>query len=278
MPNLALRGARLFYTEAGPKEGQPVLLGHGYLMTHKMWDYLVEDLVAAGFRAIRFDWRGQGESEITDKGYDPWDLARDVLAIADELGLDRFHYVGHAMGGYVGMRLGILEPDRLGTLTLIGTTAQAEDNAGQYKLLMGALKLFGYGPLVGRLLPTFFSKEFASKAEFSAQRDRMSEVIKSNPKAGALAAGKGIFERDDLRGQLHEIGPPCLFITGSRDKPHPPEHVYEAAERIVRAETEILQGIGHTPPVEAPDVTNPLIVRHLQRWPLSRPRRLGPLD
>ena len=278
MPNLALRGARLFYTEDGPADGPPVLLGHGYLMTHKMWDYLVEDLVAAGFRAIRFDWRGQGESEVTDRGYDPWDLAKDVIGIADELGLDRFHYVGHAMGGYAGMRLGILESERVGTLTLIGTTAQAEENSGQYSLLMGALKVFGYGPLVGRLLPTFFSKEFASDATFAQQRERMAQIIKSNPKAGALAAGKGIFGRDDLRGQLHEIGPPCLFITGSRDKPHPPEMVYEAAERIVRAQTEILQGVGHTPPIEAPDVTNGLIIRFLQRWPLNRARRLGPLN
>ena len=278
MPNLALRGARLFYTEDGPADGPPVLLGHGYLMTHKMWDYLAEDLVAAGFRAIRFDWRGQGESEVTDRGYDPWDLAKDVIGIADELGLDRFHYVGHAMGGYAGMRLGILESERVGTLTLIGTTAQAEENSGQYSLLMGALKVFGYGPLVGRLLPTFFSKEFASDATFAQQRERMAQIIKSNPKAGALAAGKGIFGRDDLRGQLHEIGPPCLFITGSRDKPHPPEMVYEAAERIVRAETHILQAVGHTPPIEAPDVTNPLILRFLQRWPLNRARRLGPLS
>lgn len=82
-----------------------------------LWDCMPSDR----YRHLAFDLRGHGGSgrlpcEITNER-----LSRDVLAVADDLGLRRFSVVGHSMGGKVGMRLAAMAPDRVVSLALLGS-------------------------------------------------------------------------------------------------------------------------------------------------------------
>ena len=91
---------RYYIVDTGaPREAaETVLFGHGYLMTHHMFEPQIEAL-RGRYRCVAFDWRGQGASDVALDGYNPWELARDVEAIIEGLDLGPVHYVGFSMGG-----------------------------------------------------------------------------------------------------------------------------------------------------------------------------------
>ncbi|MDT0632003.1 alpha/beta hydrolase [Rubrivirga sp. S365] len=270
MPTLSLNGAEAFYADSGG-DGEPVVLGHGYLMTSALWDRQAEALAEAGYRAVRLDWRGQGRSEVTAGGYDPWGLAADALALADRLGLERFHWVGHSMGGYVGYRLALRAPRRVASLVQIGTAAGAEGGAArrQYDALLWALRALGYGAVLGRVLPILYGPTYLADPARAADRTEQERRIRSNSRAGVFRAGRGIFGRDDVAGQLGRITAPTLVVTGEHDRPHPPHQGRADAERIPDATFVELADVGHTPPAEAPAETTRLVLDWLRRHPIA---------
>lgn len=269
MPFATVHGARLFYTDSGG-DGAPVVLGHGYLMTLSLWDRLVGPLVEAGYRVVRLDWRGQGGSDVTAGGYDPWDLGADALGLLDGLSIERFHYVGHSMGGYVGYRLALRAPDRVASLVQVGTAAEADGGAKlrQYTVLLWALRVLGYGAVLDRVLPILYGPAYL--ADPDRQRDVGEQVrrIRSNSRTGVFRAGRGIFDRDSVEGRLGQIEAPTLVVTGEHDRPHPPEASRADADRLPNAEFAVLEDVGHTPPEEAPEETARLVLDWLARHPL----------
>jgi pimeloyl-ACP methyl ester carboxylesterase len=106
------RGVRFHVTEAGPENGRPVLALHGWPQHH--WAY--RDLLAdppAGLRIIAPDLPGYGWSGPAPHRWAKEDVASDVLALLDALGLDRVLLVGHDWGGYVGYLLVLRAPERI---------------------------------------------------------------------------------------------------------------------------------------------------------------------
>lgn len=88
---------KLFYEDYG--EGQPVILIHGWPLSHRMWEYQVEKIVDAGFRCISYDRRGFGDSDKPWDGYDYDTLASDLNDVITALGLSDTIIVGFSMGG-----------------------------------------------------------------------------------------------------------------------------------------------------------------------------------
>ncbi|MGV0793561.1 alpha/beta fold hydrolase [Mycolicibacterium sp. XJ1819] len=104
-------GVRFHVTEAGPADGRPVLALHGWPQHH--WEF--RDLLAdppAGLRIIAPDLPGYGWSGPAPHHWDKDDVATDVLALLDALGLDRVLLVAHDWGAYVGYRMILREPAR----------------------------------------------------------------------------------------------------------------------------------------------------------------------
>jgi pimeloyl-ACP methyl ester carboxylesterase len=105
------RGLRFHLAEAG--EGDDVVLClHGWPQHWYEWRDLLPRLAAAGHRAIAMDLRGFGWSDAPARGYEKENLASDVLAVLDELGLDQVKLVGHDWGGWVGFLLCLRAPKR----------------------------------------------------------------------------------------------------------------------------------------------------------------------
>src|SRR5262245_43512671 len=107
----------------GPEDGEPVLLLHGFPQTSLSWSSLIAALARAGYRACAFDQRGYSPrarpAEV--EAYRSSELLADVLGVADALGFDRFHLVGHDWGGAVAWQVAGRHPDRLRTLTVLST-------------------------------------------------------------------------------------------------------------------------------------------------------------
>ncbi|HEX6753233.1 MAG TPA: alpha/beta hydrolase [Solirubrobacterales bacterium] len=104
------RGLRFHVAEAGSGD-DPVLLLHGWPQHWYEWRNLMPAL-ADRHRVLAMDLRGFGWSDAPRKGYEKENLASDVLAVLDELGLERVKLVGHDWGGWIGFLLCLRAPER----------------------------------------------------------------------------------------------------------------------------------------------------------------------
>jgi pimeloyl-ACP methyl ester carboxylesterase len=138
-------GLELAYEQLG--EGRPLVLIMGLGAQRVLWDdRFCARLAERGFRVVRFDHRDIGDSTRLDHlpvprpwpvlarrmaglpidaPYDLSDMARDVVALCDHLGLDRAHFVGASMGGMIAQHLAIEHPRRVASLTSIMSTPGA---------------------------------------------------------------------------------------------------------------------------------------------------------
>jgi pimeloyl-ACP methyl ester carboxylesterase len=116
--SVEVRGIRLHVAEAG--KGDPVLLLHGWPQHWYVWRKVIPAL-AQDNRVIAPDLRGFGWSDAPSGGYEKHELARDVLALMDELEIERAHVIGHDWGGFVAFLLGIEHSDRVGSILALGT-------------------------------------------------------------------------------------------------------------------------------------------------------------
>lgn len=110
-----VRGFKMHVATAGPESGDPVLLLHGWPQHWWLWRKVMPALADAGYRVYAPDLRGFGWSEATPKfaDYSKQNLATDVLALIDALGIDRpIRLAGHDWGGWTGFLIAMREPQR----------------------------------------------------------------------------------------------------------------------------------------------------------------------
>jgi pimeloyl-ACP methyl ester carboxylesterase len=115
-----LNGLRHHLLEWGEGD-EVVILCHGFLDHGASFRDVGASLAARGFRAVAFDFRGHGETEWIGRGgyYHFPDYAMDLEALVEHLGLERFHLVGHSMGGTVASMYAGIRPSRIKSLVLV---------------------------------------------------------------------------------------------------------------------------------------------------------------
>jgi pimeloyl-ACP methyl ester carboxylesterase len=110
---------KLHVAEAG--QGPPLLLLHGWPQHWYEWRHLIPPL-AERYRVICPDLRGLGWSEAPPDGYDKETMMRDIVALLDELGIDRVRLIGHDWGGWIGFLLCLLAPERVERFLVLNIT------------------------------------------------------------------------------------------------------------------------------------------------------------
>jgi pimeloyl-ACP methyl ester carboxylesterase len=112
---------RLHVVQAGPQDGPPVILLHGFPDFWLGWRHQIEALAAAGYRVIVPDQRGYSTSDkpVGTGAYNISQLTGDVRSLADALGLGRFSLVGHDWGGIIAWACGSRLADRLDRLVIL---------------------------------------------------------------------------------------------------------------------------------------------------------------
>src|SRR5690606_16102127 len=96
-PSSASKPVRLHYVDEG--EGRPLVLIHGWPLSHRMWEPQINALTGVGLRVIAYDRRGFGESDKPADGYDYDTLAADLNALLEALDVKDATLVGFSMGG-----------------------------------------------------------------------------------------------------------------------------------------------------------------------------------
>ncbi|MEX2253625.1 MAG: alpha/beta hydrolase [Thermoleophilaceae bacterium] len=111
---------RMHIAEAGPPDGDPVVLLHGWPQHWYMWRNQIGPL-AERYRVICPDLRGFGWTEAPPWGYEKQQLAADVLALLDALGLERVRLAGHDWGGLAGFLICLRHPERVERFVALNT-------------------------------------------------------------------------------------------------------------------------------------------------------------
>ena len=212
MPFATIHHARMFYRMQG-NAGLPVLiLSHSIGADHAMWDLQVENLLPH-FQILRYDTRGHGASDATAGDYSIEMLGKDILALADVLGISEFTFCGLSLGGAIGQWVAAQAPERITHLVLADTSPQFVPRTNWEARITAVVK-GGMSSVVDVAMQRFFSPDTLAKHNPHVASVR-SVFLGTDPVGylGCCAALRDMNHGDLLR----RIKTPTLVISGDRD-------------------------------------------------------------
>jgi pimeloyl-ACP methyl ester carboxylesterase len=251
-------GLRVHLAEAGPPDGEPILLLHGWPQHWYLWRHVVP-ILGERYRLLMPDLRGLGWTEITQRGYEKERLALDQIALLDALGIDRVHLIGHDWGGYAGFLLCLLAPERIASFVPANIIHPWPKPSGRGLLNIWRMsyQIPQVAPLIGPRIMRLrgyvkFILRRAAPGVFSDEELEAFEAPLRDPvRAKVNAAYYRSFQFHDLplllRGhwRRYRLNVPTLMLYGTGDVAIPPLALegYEPYADDMRIE--ILDGTGH---------------------------------
>ena len=215
MPVAQAGSYEIHYVEKG--SGYPVVLIHGLAGDHSAWAAPMETW-SRDHRVLAFDNRGAGQSTQVDEPISTEDMARDTLALMDEVGIDRAHVVGRSMGGAIAQHMALMAPERVHTLVVLASFAKL-DPVGVRVLtnMREVLEWRGdWGDHARHSVANFVSPAFFNEnPETIAQIEGLIGGETRLP-ACYIRQNHACLEHDTL-DRLGEIGCPTLILAGGRD-------------------------------------------------------------
>lgn len=124
---LSTNGTTLYYIDVGQPSSPPIVLIHGFPLSHEMWINQIEVLKNA-YRVVAYDLRGQGKSEVGDGQFTLEFLVDDLITLLDHLKIKQAVLCGLSMGGYVSLRAIERNTERVSGLVLCDTKTEADPN------------------------------------------------------------------------------------------------------------------------------------------------------
>ena len=274
---ISSNGIALEVEDQRPPSGEPLLMIMGLGMQLTGWpEGLVQQLLAQGFRVIRFDNRDAGLSQAFDhlgvpniglasvqhllhlpvrSPYSLSDMARDALGVLDALGLPQAHVCGASMGGMIAQHVALLAPQRVKSLSLIMTNSGARSVPGpsmrvRSALLSRAPNPHDFAAVVERTYQLFrLIGSPAYPAPEAELRERIKDSLRRSMRPRGVLRQLAAIAADNRRaGQLGRIQTPTLIIHGDADPLVPVPAAHDLARRIPTASLDIIPGMGHDLP------------------------------
>jgi pimeloyl-ACP methyl ester carboxylesterase len=209
-------------------DGELVILLHGFPVTSAMWKPLLPALAEAGFRVIAFDQRGYspGARPLDSSAYTIDHLINDVTAVADALGVEKFHLIGHDWGSAVGWNTVLAHPARILSWTGLSIAhpaafANALANDSDQQSRSSYFALFTT-PLVPEILLTFNGLSVLSAGYAGMDDDNINEYLAVFAEPRALTAALNWYRQMDASlstpaSANSNVTAPALFIWGNND-------------------------------------------------------------
>jgi len=212
MPIAHINNAHIHYEIQGPANAPALILSNSLATNFGMWDAQIPDL-HKHFRVLRYDTRGHGQSEVTPGPYSFEQLGRDVLALADEVDMDKFSLCGLSMGGVTGMWLGINAGHRLHKLALCSTAAKI-GNPDTWNARIEAVRKGGMKSIAAATMERWFTAPFREREPQAVER--IKHMVESSSSDGFIANCEALREADFREG-ITAIRTPTLVISGTHD-------------------------------------------------------------
>jgi pimeloyl-ACP methyl ester carboxylesterase len=251
--------------DRGAGSATPLVLIHGF--TGGRIDFAdVIDELAADRRVVIWDHRGHSDSTNTgDADSYTFDLlVADAVAALDALGLDRFHLLGHSMGGVVAQRVALEHPDRVVSLILMDTLAEAGSAIPQSWidkfLAMGRAE--GMGKVADTMAAVTAGTSVAPEADQPRIADRNKHKLTNMDAEAFGSLARELRTFDALLPRLGEIGCPTTVIVGERDV-NLRDQSDAIAAAITGSELVVIDGAAHCPQEERREAWLAAVQRHL---------------
>jgi 3-oxoadipate enol-lactonase / 4-carboxymuconolactone decarboxylase len=234
---------RLHWREDGAGPSLMLLNSAGCDLT--LWDAVMPFL--SGFRVIRMDMRGHGQSDSPPGDYTLAQIAADAAAVLGAAKIKKVAVCGLSLGGMTAMTLALNAPERVSSLILACTSAQMDRESWNTRIL--TVRSQGMAAIADAVMARFFSEHF--------RRDHPTEVdvirarfLSLNPQgyAGCCAAIRDMA----LMDKIEVIRKPTLVVAGEEDVATPFRgHGGEIQKRVAGARVKMLPA-AHIAPVESP--------------------------
>ena len=196
---------------------QTIVLINGLADDLNSWAFQLEDLLAAGYRVLRFDNRGIGASSKPAGPYSSRMLADDAKALADSLGITGFHLMGVSMGGMIAQEYALAYPGDLRSATFACTYAAPGPFCGRMFAMWADMAPVLGVPFVMRdvtlwaFTVPFFSARGEELAEFETAMAYMDQPVH------AYLAQLAVIRQHDTTARLGQLAVPSLVLAGEQD-------------------------------------------------------------
>ena len=264
MPHIGTRdGVRLYYEEAG--SGSAVVFVHEYAGDYRTWEAQMR-FFARAHRCITYSQRGYPPSDVPGDGAQySQDIARDdVLALMDALKIDKAHVVGHSMGAYTALHVGIKAPARCLSVTAAGCGWGSKPDAKEREAMKAVAAETG----------KMFAEQGIEKAAAAYADAPMRQALKHKDQRGYAEFARMLGEHSaeghaqtmfnlqlkrptlwDMEADLRKFSAPLLIVVGDEDEPCLDGSVF--LKRIVpTAGLLVMPRTGHNVPTEEPAAFN----------------------
>jgi pyruvate dehydrogenase E2 component (dihydrolipoamide acetyltransferase) len=247
---------RLRYARRGEGERNIVLI-HGFGGDLDNWLFNIDALAEAG-TVYALDLPGHGQSDKTVKDASLPGLSDAVVGFMDTLGITRAHLVGHSLGGAIAARTALDHPDRVASITLIGSAGLGEEiNDGYVEGFVGAVSRRDLKPVLEQLFhnPAAVTRQLVDDLLKYKRLDGVDAALRAL--SGTLFAGGR--QSTVLVAELKQADTPMLVVWGESDRVIPAAH---ASALAGQGRTEIIGEAGHMVQMEKANRVNELVLAH----------------
>lgn len=245
----------LHYEIKGTGKKNLILL-HGFMENLLIWEHM-EDLLSEDFRLIKIDLPGHGRSKVLDDVHTMELMAEKVDEVANKLALEKFHLLGHSMGGYVALAYAEKFGEKLQSLTLFFSSflpddeEKKENRRKSFRIIKENFRTY-----VAAGIPNLFNPN--EKDILEGKMEFAKEVALSTTPEGALACVKGMIERTDKKAVVENLDAKILVIAGKHDGAVKTDQVISALPDKTNIKSYILD-CGHNGHLEKPEICAAII-------------------
>jgi len=265
MPKINANGLTMNYEQQGT--GEPLVLIPYLSADHACYAFQVAEY-ARHFTCISLDLRGTGESDNTDGAYSTEDLANDVAAFMQALGIPRAHIMGLSLGGAIGMWLAAKHPESIASLSLHSTWPKTDL---YIKTVIGSFQQTARGigsvpeMVISALFPWCLTPDlYAAKPDYIEQ---LTAFVRSRPvqSVESFVQQSNAVIGHDAEAQLVRITAPTLITFGRHDAATSTRFADRLQRGIRNSELLIFEASSHAPIYEQIEEFNQKTLAFLQR-------------
>lgn len=250
-----LPGVRIWYTDSGGN-GIPVIFIHAATGSSVVWEKQIPAFAAAGYRVIAYDRRGYGRSLSVATGPQPGTGADDLENLMQHLGIEHFHLVATAAGGFTAFDYALSFPNRLKSMVVANSIGGVVDE--DYQQLMRRLRPAGFDSLP----PEFRELGPSYRASDPEGTEKWIELERASRSSTAAPPPQATKNRITF-SLLEKIKVPTLLLTGAADLYAPPPLLKLFAERIPDSQSIVVPEVGHSAYWENPDLFNRVVLQFI---------------
>jgi 3-oxoadipate enol-lactonase len=227
MPFADLEEVRIHYDLAGPASAPALVFSNSLGATLSMWGPQMPAFQKQ-FRVLRYDTRGHGQSSVTPGPYTIEQLARDVVALLDQLQLDQVYLCGLSMGGQTGMWLALNAAKRFHKLVLCNTAAKI-GTPEMWNPRIEAVRNGGMKSISTAVMQRWFSSDYRGK---SSEVVAATKLMLEGANPDGYVANCAAIRDFDARESIAAIRIPTLVIAGTHDAATTPAEGRYLADHI----------------------------------------------